>query len=281
MPRYQTFCPHCGARQVGAIRQPKRTNAFGHLKSFVNKAFEGEAEKHYKAGCQLMMFGGREAIPEFEEALSLDPGNSLFKTALATAYLDCGLQQDMDGDYDGAVESFHAAIAIEPDNPHWYSALAHSCKHKADLKSRGWLSPEVFLSLHQEERATLISKDANDIQKLYDDACENYSTALKLDPSDARSHMELSEILREIGKERDATANLEKALAILNKAILADNTDKQSYSERARIFEDLENIDLAIADLERTLTFSTRQSDICLTKLKIEELRKSKQARGK
>lgn len=273
VPQHQAFCSACGARQTASTRSAKKRGTLGRLKDLFSKAFESEADKHYKAGCELMTFSGQEAVTEFEEALSLAPRNSLFKTALATAYWDWGMQQDMAGDYEGAIESFSAAIEVKPDNPHWYSALARGYKHKADLKRRGGLSPTMFLLLNQEERAALNAKDAGQIPKLYEDACENYGIALRLDPTDVRSYVELSEILKQIGRGREAIDNLQKALAILNKAIQADNMDKQSYSERARIFEELGEIDLAIADLERELTFSTSQSDIKLTNLKIEGLR--------
>jgi len=69
--------------------------------------------------------------------------------------------------------------------------------------------------------------------------------------------------------------------AILNKAIQVDNMDKQSYSDRAGIFEELGKIDLAIADLEREFTFSTSQPDIKVTKLIIEGLRERKEETGK
>lgn len=281
VPRYQTFCSHCGARQIASKRPAKKRGTFERLKDFFSKAFESEADRHYKAGCELMMFSGQEAVIEFEEALSLDSGNSLFKTALATAYWDWGTQQDMAGDYEGATESFSAATRVEPGNPHWYSALARGYKHKADLKRRGGLSPATFLFLSQEERAALSPKDAEQIPKLYEDACENYRLSLSFDPTDASSYMELAQILKQIGREREAIDNLQKALAILNKAIQVDNMDKQSYSDRAGIFEELGEIDLAIADLERELTFSTSQPDIKVTKLIIEGLRERKEETGK
>ena len=64
-------------------------------------------------------------------------------------------------------------------------------------------------------------------------------------------------------------------------AIKADNMDEQSYSERARIFEELGESDLAIADLERELVFSTTQLAINLTKQKIQVLREKKEETGK
>lgn len=111
---------------------------------------------------------------------------------------------------------------------------------------------------------------------LCEQAQEDYETALRLDPTDTRACVKLSHVFRQLGKSNEATDYIDKALAILNKAILADNEDKQSYSERAEIFQELGKVELAIADLERLLTLSTRQFEIDSTRRKVEELRKGK-----
>ena len=290
VPRYQSFCSACGARQFvssrlvkkrGAKRRAKR-GVLERLKDFFSMGLESEADKHYKAGCELMIFSGESATTEFKEALRLAPRNSRYKTALATAYWDWGMRQDRTGDYEGAIESLNAAIDLQPDNPHWYAALACCYKHKAELKQRGGLSPSMFSWVDQEEaRVSFSPEDVDQISELYEDACINIGIALRLDPTDVTSYMELSGIMKQIGKEREVTDNLREALAIVNKAIQADNTDEMSYSERAIIFEELGEIDLAIADLERNLTFSTSKANIMITKLKMEQLRERKTKRRK
>jgi tetratricopeptide (TPR) repeat protein len=111
---------------------------------------------------------------------------------------------------------------------------------------------------------------------LYECACKDYQDALRLDPTNADSYVELSHVQRHLGKVDEASKNLGKALAILNMAIQADNADEQSYSERAEIFEELGEIDLAIADLQRLLTLSTSEYRLYFIKWAIEELRKRK-----
>jgi tetratricopeptide (TPR) repeat protein len=115
---------------------------------------------------------------------------------------------------------------------------------------------------------------------LYEQAEENYKEALRLDPTDTSSCIKLSYVMGQLGKRNEANDYLDKALAILNKAILVDNEDKRSYSERAEIFKELGKIELAISDLERLLTLSTSEFELDQTRQKIEELRKSKEARG-
>jgi len=109
---------------------------------------------------------------------------------------------------------------------------------------------------------------------LYEQAEEEYKEALSLDPTDTTSCVEISYVLGQLGKREETTDYIDKALAILNKAILADNTDAESYSERAKIFEELGKTELAVSDLERLLTFSTREYVLESTRRKIEELRK-------
>jgi len=119
-------------------------------------------------------------------------------------------------------------------------------------------------------------KFLREIVWLYEQAEEEYNEALRLDPTDTSSYIRLSYVLRQLGRNDEATNYIDRALTILNKAILADNQDKQSYSERANIFEQSGQIELAVSDLERLPTLSTNEYEINSTRQKIEELRKDK-----
>jgi tetratricopeptide (TPR) repeat protein len=118
---------------------------------------------------------------------------------------------------------------------------------------------------------------AAEVVWLYAQVEKDYREALRLDPTDATCWVELSYVLQHLGKSNEAANNLNKALAILNKAIQADGTDERSYSERAEILEELGKIELAISDLERMLTLSTREFELDSTRRKIEELRRRKE----
>ena len=86
---------------------------------------------------------------------------------------------------------------------------------------------------------------------------------------------------RQLGKKNETNNNLNKSLAILNKAIQMDSADEQSYSERAEIFEQLGEVESAISDLERLLALSTWEFELDRTRRKIEKLRISREAREK
>lgn len=209
--------------------------------------------------------------------------------------------EGLDKALNGSLAMFNKSLDMDTTYSHGYSGRAGAFHNVADgiLMAYG-IFPVRFLThsvnelkgkpvqYGNEQVGICIKREMPDLEEfaaeilwLYEKAEDDYQEALRLDPTDAQSYVELSHVLRQLGKGNEATNNLNKALAILNKAIQADNMDKQSYSERARIFEELGEIDIAIVDLERVLTFSTRQFDIHFTKLKIEELRKSKEATGK
>lgn len=112
----------------------------------------------------------------------------------------------------------------------------------------------------------------------YEQAHGEYQKALELHRTDASSYVELSQVLRQLGRPEEANANLHQAVAILNKAIQADNSDTKSSTERAQVFQELGEIDLAIADWQHLLTLTTREYEVKQLRDKIDRLRKKKEA---
>ncbi|MCH8009863.1 MAG: tetratricopeptide repeat protein [Chloroflexi bacterium] len=121
---------------------------------------------------------------------------------------------------------------------------------------------------------TPVIRFADEIIWLYERAEQHYGEALRLDPTDAESYVNLSHALRQLGKEEEAQQNLHKALAIVNKATAADAIDEISYSERAAILEEMGEVDAAIADLEQVLTLTSSEFTVDSTRQKLEALLK-------
>ena len=117
---------------------------------------------------------------------------------------------------------------------------------------------------------------ADEIVWLYEQAKGSYEMALRLDPIDSVFYIEISKMLEYPGNTTKANRNRRKALATLNGALQADNNDEESYAERAIVFEELGQIDQAIADLQRVLALSTRDYRIDTFIKTIEELHQSK-----
>jgi Flp pilus assembly protein TadD len=109
---------------------------------------------------------------------------------------------------------------------------------------------------------------------LYKRAEEDFREALRLDPTDAECYMELSELLKQLGKQAEAAEKMNKALSILNRAIQADTTDERSYLERAEVYDRLGQMRLAITDLEQALTLVTMEYQIESIRNRLEALRK-------
>lgn len=196
----------------------------------------------------------------------------------------------------GSLSMYDRSIAMDPSRHNGYSCRARAFQEVANAilmayrvfpirsftdsedESKGkavcYGNAQLGISIRQKMLELEFSAE---ILSLYEQAEEDYRKALSLDHTDTKSYVELSHVLRQLGKENEATNYLNKALPILNKAIQVDNADERSYDERADIFEELGEIDLAIADLERALTVAKWEYQIDSRKRKIEELRKRKE----
>lgn len=203
----------------------------------------------------------------------------------------------LDEAFRGALRRFDQALSLEPDYPDGYAGRARAYQHIADhmlLYTYGiWPSPKKRSEYPPDEpegeavryRAVRFGvcfreqipdlEFGDEILWLYEQAEKNYGTALWLDPTDTKSYVELSRVLGQLGKGKEADDNLSKALFILNRAILADSKDERSYSQRAEILEEMGRINLAIADLEHMLTLATRDYQLRSLRDKIDKLNKS------
>ena len=216
----------------------------------------------------------------------------------------------LDEALDGSLSLYDKSINIDNTYPGGYSARAHAFESVADgiLEAHG-IRPYRFLidagdisealcldsELYEPkgkavrygnaELGTCIEQETPDLNFaaevlwLYKQAIRDYKQALSLDPTDTRSSIGASHVLRQLGIKNEAIDCLNRALAILNKAIIADGHDAQSCSERAQVLRELGEIELAILDLEHLLTLSTSEFDLGLIKWKIEALRKVKTAK--
>ncbi len=115
---------------------------------------------------------------------------------------------------------------------------------------------------------------ADEIVWLYNQAIDYYQGALRLDPTYTKCHLELSELLSQFGRQIEASDLLNKALSILNKAIQADNADKESILERAEIYRRLGETRIAISDLEHALSLETLEFRVRSIRDKLEVLGK-------
>jgi tetratricopeptide (TPR) repeat protein len=116
---------------------------------------------------------------------------------------------------------------------------------------------------------------ADELKWLYEEAKTWFWQAINMDPTDTKSLIARSALLRQFGQTQEALSDLDKALAVLNRALQADESDKDSYSERAAVFEQLGQMGQVLADLERVLALTTSEFEAQSVRERIDTLRKS------
>lgn len=352
MPQFQSFCPHCGARQIAAItadtgRKGIRSRlkdvlrrvhyeffrseepcaeeefltydpsggselAISHLEGLYNRV----RNKHRTRGIMAIHYSGagNERVGLWEPSITKPLGKleSSYETlrgekaeeilSWVSKVRQLGEEEfspydeawaGLDEALDGSLSLYDKSIDMDHAYPRGYSSRAHAFQSVADgilwahrilpyrflinYESKGkpvrYGNAELGICIEQE---TPDLNFAAEVLWLYEQAVKDYKQALSLDPTDTTSSMRVSDVLRQLGIKNEAVDYLNRALAILNKAIIADGHDVQGYSERAQVFTELGEIELAILDLERLLTLSTSKFDLDLTRWKIEALRKAK-----
>ncbi len=259
------------------------------MKSILAICYVGAAEESIHMGGSL--WNALAAVAEVRR-VEEDTEHGYAEYARAWEWLDKA--------FHGALTKFDRSLYLVPGYSRAYSVRAKAFQDAADdiLLHAYRISP-TYMEYRRDpsqdkEGATVrhgsailgvclteetpVLRFADEIIWLYEHAEEDYREALSLDPTDAESFVNLSHVLRQLGKEKEAEQNLYKALAILNKATEADDTDEKNYSERAAILEEMGEVDGAIADLERVLTLTSSEFTVDSTKQKLEALRKQNEA---
>lgn len=349
MPQFQSFCPHCGARQIAAIAADTSGKGIhSRLKDVLHRVYYEffrseepcDAEEEFLAYNPSWSFD--VSIPHLESIYNRVRNKRRIRGTMAIFYSCAGNERiglwepsstkplgklrssyeprraekaeeilswvskvrqvgddefspyndawaGLDEALDGSLSLYDKGINMDHTYPGGYSDRAHAFQSVADdilealcldselYKPKGkpvrYGNAELGICIEQK---TPDLNFAAEVLWLYEQAVKDYKQALSLDSTDTRSSVGVSHVLRQLGIKNEAVDYLNRALAVLNKAIIADGHDIQSYSERAQVFRELGEIELAILDLERLLTLSTSKSDLDRIKRKIEALRKAK-----
>jgi tetratricopeptide (TPR) repeat protein len=208
---------------------------------------------------------------------------------------------DLNRAFNGALELFEKSIDADPEYASAYFQRAHAFRDMADNILMAyrvyprhivdwWIrhpiknvqETKMDMSLEYDNiQLGFYSKESysgfkfkKEMVWLYERAEEDYRQALDIDQTYTMCYVDLVDLLGQLGKHKEASDSLNKALSILNKAIQADNTDIKSYIERAEVYDKLDNVKLAIADLEHVLTLETMEYQLKSIRERIETLRK-------
>lgn len=209
-------------------------------------------------------------------------------------------RKGLDKAFGGALEMFDDSLGTDMSIPSTYLRRADAFRDMADAilmaykvypksivdswsrdPTPGIRGPEMG-SVIQSEKVQLGFPDAHlfsgfgfskEVVWLYGCAEEDYRQALSFDPTFVRCYIEMSDLLKQLGKSSESSKNLELALSVLNKAIQADGNDVDSYLDRAKVYDRLGMTKLAIVDLEYVLAHDTRTWEIGPSRRFLEQLR--------
>ena len=237
-----------------------------------------------RADIHLAMGNAAAAAADYTAAVRIDPLNS-------GAHFGHGRALAAQDDLHGAVEAFTRAIDISANNVGYlierarlYLALENLDAAVKDLERAKAASPEdprpaLVLALTLQgngelERALAEATYAVDVASDYlpalftrgdirlalgdaAGAAEDYGAAARIDPLNPVAHAGQAEALHAQGDVEGAIEALTRALDIAG-----DNPDY--LAERARLHLDLENIEPALADLERAATVAPERVGVRL-----------------
>jgi tetratricopeptide (TPR) repeat protein len=152
----------------------------------------------------------------------------------AGAFLDRGIIFAMRGDYDMAIEDFTEAIKLKPD-----LVSAYMLRGRALFAS---VSKVTGVGENFSDVRTLVFSRATAEQKtVYDRAIADYSSAIKIDPNDAKAY-------RSRGIAYNSKGDFDRAIADFNQAIKIDPNYASAYNSRGIAYDDKGDYDRAIAD---------------------------------
>jgi tetratricopeptide (TPR) repeat protein len=260
----------------------------------------GEADYRYRrAGVYLELDGVQDALKDYNEAVNLDPTNATYHFGSAEAY---AAQEDFGSalveyreahtinpdyiaawigegdaylalgqDYDLAVESYTAAIALDRDNGMAYygraragAFLGMSPEAKRDLRRAIILDPNcmekaalepAFDGIREEVEQVLSAAQRNQKGNLLvsegklEEAVNEYLAALELDPTGAAYYANLGDVYRKLQQPGDAAEQYRLAVEY--------DPENGSYHYRlAGLYYDQGDFGLAIEEYGKAVEFN-------------------------
>jgi hypothetical protein len=201
-----------------------------------------------------------------------------------------------EGDLGLAFSYFENAIDEDPTCPLAYNKRAIILRQFADnILFRYGIYARRRTNTHWSEYTHLVSSEdkvlkygsiklgdyfseatfelGREISWLYDKAIFDFSEAVRADPTDARNLLTYSELLMQMGRLERASEATDTVLSILNKAIRANSSDRQSLEDRAFVYYLTGQTQLSINDLEHSLSLESDKLSIHMLKRKIQALK--------
>jgi len=181
----------------------------------------GEAQQAYDEAVKLQSANKLdEAIAEYKKALAVSPNEASYWYGMGTAF-------QAKNDIDAALENYKKAAALNPKEPTYKQVIRQANQAKA--------APLVNRAIEKQTKA-------NDLPG----AIADYEEALRLDPDDASTHMNL-------GTAYQAANKLPQASAEYDKAIKLDPKNADVHYFLATVYETMVKKPQAIQEYETYL----------------------------
>lgn len=207
----------------------------------------------------------QQALKEIDQALALDPKNSLFLFMKA----DIILKVNEDGDSE-ALKYANEAIKYNPDNANAWNLKAQICLRRKTYEEALKYSNQAVETgnnhwLYRTQRAEILCRSG---QKAA--AIKELDECLKVTQSNPAT-FELRTAIAEADKDWTTAIKLRTALIAL--AGNASNSLLEHYEKRSKAYEALKQYDKAIADLNAASRLSTVNHGIHYKLLKLYKLK--------
>ncbi len=152
-------------------------------------------------------------VGNLELAANLALQATLIDPDFASPHVSLGNARQGMGDFEGAVESFERALALEPEQPEILNNLASALnelgrwRDAADAASRAVIAMPGLLAAHINLGNALLGIDN------VEQAAQSYRIALKLAPDHSDTHFNLGNALLRMGDADGALESFERAVA--------------------------------------------------------------------
>ena len=177
------------------------------------------AAAHNNLGNALRALGRRaDALASYTEAIRLKPGDLSARNNLGAEFAETGR-------FGEAIAEFEAALRLKPADAPTRAHLARASRsHGLALVTAGrWREAIVQLQRAVELEPKVLAAQAGLAVALVnservEDAVPVFQTALRLDPNSAELHDNFGQVLRQLGRPREALEQMEEAARLRREA---------------------------------------------------------------
>jgi tetratricopeptide (TPR) repeat protein len=204
-----------------------------------------------------------DAIASYDEALELQPNDAL-------TWYNRGVALDRLERYEDAVVSYNKTLELSPhDRLAWYNRGVALDKLGCYVDAIASYDKVLELKLDHYKAWSNRGAALNALGH-YVDALASYDEALKLQPDDYQAWSNRGLALNKLGRYEDA-------LACYNQALKLQPDDYQAWYNKACCYALQKNVNLAVENLERAISFNPKCREVAKTDSDFGSIREDEQ----